>query len=368
MGLMSQLKQKYKTLSIVGMAKNAGKTTALNYLIEEAMDDGIVLGITSTGRDGESTDLVTGTDKPRVFLDEGAIVSVPVQLYDLADAGLEILRMTNYSTALGQIMLCRVAESGYVQIAGPANTKDHKKMCREMLDYGAEIILIDGAVDRKSIAMPDVSDAIILSTGAVLSRSMKKVVEETAHMVELCRLPELEDGHVRDLILSRQEPEKNMGHSGQETNKNKARSEQDTEKILLFKGSRVEALGLKTGLSAGKFLDEAIDEETGFIYIPGALTNSVISDIHPAKIKNVRFILKDPTKIFIGAMHWQQLRKKGFTVRVLKNIEVAALTVNPYAPMGYSFEHEALLKAVRDAITGIPVIDVKLGGGFSETV
>ncbi|MEG0391915.1 MAG: hypothetical protein RR626_04060, partial [Anaerovoracaceae bacterium] len=96
MGLLYDLKTKYKTVSIVGMAKNAGKTTALNYLIEEAMDEGMILGITSTGRDGESTDVVTGTDKPKVFLDVGTIVSVPRQLYDLADAGLELLQMSKY--------------------------------------------------------------------------------------------------------------------------------------------------------------------------------------------------------------------------------------------------------------------------------
>jgi hypothetical protein len=269
-----------------------------------------------------------------------------VKLYELADAGLEILKMTNYSTALGQIMLCRVAESGYVQIAGPVNTKDHKKMCEEMLALGAEIVLIDGAVDRKSIAAPDTSDAIILSTGAVLSRSMNKVVEETAHIVGLYQLPRIAEENVRKLILSGQ----------------------DQERIMLIKGDAIEMLDLKTGLSAGKFLDEAIDEETDYIFLPGALTNSVISDIHPAKMKKVEFILRDPTKIFIDSLHWQQLRKKGFTVKVLANIKVAALTVNPHAPAGYSFEHEALLKAMRNAVEGIPVIDVKMGGEFSETV
>ena len=39
MGLLYDLSTKYKTISIVGMAKNAGKTTALNYLIEEAIDE-----------------------------------------------------------------------------------------------------------------------------------------------------------------------------------------------------------------------------------------------------------------------------------------------------------------------------------------
>ena len=67
MGLLYRLQEQYKTLSIVGMAKNAGKTTALNYILEEAMDEGMLLGVTSTGRDGETSDLVRGTEQPKVF-------------------------------------------------------------------------------------------------------------------------------------------------------------------------------------------------------------------------------------------------------------------------------------------------------------
>ena len=170
MGLLHELSTKYKTLSIVGMAKNAGKTTALNYLIEEAIDEGIVLGITSTGRDGETQDLVTGTEKPRVFLEEDMLVAVPALLYDMADAGLEVIQRTRYSTAIGPLFICRVKEAGYVQIAGPVINAEQKLLCRDMLELGCQLVLIDGAIDRKTIASPDTSDAIILSTGAVLSR------------------------------------------------------------------------------------------------------------------------------------------------------------------------------------------------------
>ncbi|MDD4564061.1 MAG: hypothetical protein PHE79_01030 [Eubacteriales bacterium] len=340
MSLLSQLMQTYKTLSIVGMAKNSGKTTTLNYLIRESMDDGIILGVTSTGRDGESTDMVTGTEKPRIYLAAGTIVSVPRKLYELADAGLEIISLTNYSTALGQIMLCRVEDSGYVQIAGPVNTKDQKEICGEMFARGADLILIDGAAGRRSIAAPDASDAIILTTGAVLFRSMKRVVEETAHIVRLYQLPVLENGNTRDIIFQNLK----------------------SEKIMLVKGNNINILDLRTGLLAGNFLDEAIDEETDYIYIPGALTNSVISDIHPSKIRRVEFILKDPTKIFTDVTSWQQFEKKGGKVKVLRNIKVAALTVNPYSPEGYYLEREALLTAMRNVVEGIPVIDVKMGG------
>ncbi len=240
MGLLEQLKGRYKVLSIVGMAKNAGKTTALNYILEEAMDEGMLLGVTSTGRDGESSDLVTGTEKPRVFLDAGTLVSVPTQLYEMADAGLEILKMTDYSTAIGDLMICRVADSGYVQIAGPLNIQAHKKLCREMLDMGAEMILIDGAIDRKSIAAPEASDAIILATGAVLSRSLKKVVEETAHTVNLYTLPVEDNPEIRRILEESGEGEKILTISTQET------------------GRKVTLPDIQTGLGASRYLDEAI--------------------------------------------------------------------------------------------------------------
>lgn len=338
MGLLYDLSTKYKTLSIVGMAKNAGKTTALNYLIEEADDEGIRLGITSTGRDGETQDLVTGTEKPKVFLYEDTVVSVPTQLYDSAEAGLEIIRKSDYRTSIGDLLLCRVADSGYVQIAGPVAAMHTKKMCAEMFDMGCELILIDGAIDRKSIASPETSDAVILSTGAVLSRSMKKVIEDTAHIVELYSLPELSACTARNLITE------NM----------------DKEKILIIKGSRVEVLDLATGLGSSRFIDEAIDDETDFVYIPGAFTNSVIADISPAKLKRVNFVLKDPTKIFISQMDWGRLRKRKFKVSVLKNIKVAAVTVNPTSPSGYSFDHKELRDAMQAALPEIPVIDVRI--------
>ena len=339
MGLLYDLSTKYKTLSIVGMAKNAGKTTALNFLIEEAMDDGIRLGITSIGRDGETQDLVTGTEKPKIYLDQDTIVTVPTQLYELADAGLEILKKTKYSTPMGDLLICRVADSGYVQIAGPPAAMDTKRVCEEMMGYGCELILIDGAIDRKAIASPETSDAIILSTGAVLSRSMRKVVDDTAHVVNLYSIPEMEEGDARTLI-----EENNF----------------DDRIMLLDKDGTVRKLDLATGLGSSRFIDDEITENTEYVYIPGAFTNSVIADINPKKLKRVRFILKNPTKIFFSAMDWGLWRKKGFRVSVLKNIEIAAITVNPWAPSGYTFDSEALVAAMKEALPELPVIDVRV--------
>ena len=338
MGLLYDLSNKYKTLSIVGMAKNAGKTTALNFLIEEAMDEGIVLGITSTGRDGETQDLVTGTEKPRVYLDQGTLVSVPSQLFGLADAGLEILRRTKYSTAIGELLICKVQDAGYVQIAGPVINSETKKLCQDMFGLGCDLVMIDGAIDRKTIASPETSDAIILATGAVLSRSMKKVVEETAHVVHLYGLPEFdENDKVTEFIR-----------------------QDNYEHIIAFndKGEG-KVLDLVTGLGAARYIDDAIEEDTRYIFIPGAFTNSVVADITNKHLKQVEFVLKDPTKIFVNIMDWGQLRKRGFKVKVLKNIEIAAITVNPWSPQGYTFDSDILIEEMKKLIPDMPIIDVR---------
>jgi hypothetical protein len=338
--MLYELSQKYKRIAIVGMAKNAGKTTSLNYFLEEAMDEEMTVGVTSTGRDGERTDLVTGTDKPSIWLEEGTIVSVPVQLYDLAEAGLEILRKTEYGTSLGPILLCRVASSGYVQVAGPVINAQHEAQCREMLAAGAEVVLIDGAIDRKSIAAPETSDAIILSTGAVISRQMRTVVEETAHTVGLYRLPRLEEGPVREAL----------------------EDIRDDDRIHLIEDGQLRPLEIRTGLGAGKILAGMIGKDNGktisHVFLPGAFTPGSIEGIDPRAMRSVTFVLKDPTKIFFSPPLWRKMQKWGLDVKVLENINVAALTVNPTSPFGYRFDQQRLVEEMQRAIPDIPVIDV----------
>ena len=90
------------------------------------------------------------------------------------------------------------------------------------------------------------------------------------------------------------------------------------------------------------------------------LVHMLMADIQPEKLKRVRFILKDPTRIFINVMDWRQLIKRGFSVSVLKNIRIAAVTVNPFSPGGYSFEHGVLRDTMQEALPDIPVIDVRM--------
>lgn len=161
---------RYQVVSVVGMAKNAGKTVTLNELINQSMEHGIVLGLTSIGRDGEAQDIVTCTQKPSIYVDSGTLIATAEGLYNCSDARLEILEMTDFKTSMGTIMIAKVLSAGYVQLAGPCVNADIRAVSNRMLQYGAQLVIIDGALDRVSSASPAISDATILATGAVLSR------------------------------------------------------------------------------------------------------------------------------------------------------------------------------------------------------
>ena len=210
-----------------------------------------------------------------------------------------------------------------------------------MIDAGAQVVLIDGAVDRKTIAAPETSDAIILSTGAVLSRQMNTVIEETAYTVELYRLPRLEEGPVRETL----------------------EDSRDDGRILMADGRGIHPLDISTGLGAGKILASLLGKDSGknnvsHIFLPGAFTPGSIDGIDPASMRGVTFVLRDPTKIFFSPAVWRKMKKQGMQVKVLENINVAALTVNPTSPLGYRFDQRQLAEAMQAAIPDIPVIDV----------
>ena len=139
-----------KTVVMLGMCKNAGKTTALCRLIREFGEtDAAPPAATSIGRDGETRDLVTGTEKPPIYMYEGMLAATARELLPLADVSREILAGTGLYTSLGEVMIFRARSDGFVQLAGPGiveHLEPLKKMLREL---GAGRILIDGVDYRE---------------------------------------------------------------------------------------------------------------------------------------------------------------------------------------------------------------------------
>lgn len=332
-----------KSISVIGTAKNAGKTVTLNYLIEKAQDRGIALGLTSTGRDGERLDLITSTQKPPIYAHRGTIIATAQRLLEEERVSAEILEVTDMFTSLGPVVVARVMSSGYVQLAGPDTNKEMKMILDRLGEMGCEMVLVDGALNRVSSASPSVTDAVILSTGAVVSRDMEKVIEVTAHVANLFSLEEVEDGDIRD------KAEKIISGRGL---------------ALISRNGNVEVLEVKTALRSGAYISQRIEEDTGYIVLGGSLSGSTLKNIAEGmKDKSrVTLIVRDATRIFMEPREWQYFLKMGVQIKVLDRINLLAVTVNPYAPQGYYFEPGVFLERMRESLQPVKVFDVMQGG------
>ncbi len=342
MQIIDLIQGKYNIISVIGMSKNAGKTVALNELLCEAAGKNICVGLTSIGRDGEKQDIVTCTDKPLIYIMEGTFIATAESLFNCSEAKLEILEITDFKTSIGKIIIAKAISPGYVQIAGPCSNSEIRQVAEKMLDFGAELSIVDGALDRVSSASPAITEATILSTGAVISRDMNKVVEQTVHRVKLFHLEQEKNDSVRAIAQN---------------------AFADKKITLIDKNTSHRELDIKTSLNAGKIIGDAIVESTHTVIIPGSFVTKTAMDIISMNkhYKQVTFVIQDATKIFIEHRDWLLLKKLGLTLKVMDPINILAVTLNPYAPQGYYFDPTLFKNRMNAYLGEVPVIDVMEG-------
>ncbi len=331
----------YKSISLIGMSKNAGKTVALNHLIDSAQGLSVTLGLTSIGRDGERQDLVTETHKPTIYVYRGTVIATTKNFVEQATARMEILASTSIHTAMGAIIIAKVTYDGYIELAGPSTTGGTSIVVDLLHKHGASVVLVDGALDRRSLASPSVTDATVLATGAALHRQMLEVVNLTAHRVDLFHLPVIDSTY--------QAAVENLMTAGR------------VGLIKQVDGQIVDqALDLKTALGAGQLIGAQVDEATSHIVIPGSIGNYIIDSFLEVKkhLKDITWVVEDATKIFIAPGKWRYYLKKGLTLRIKSPIKLVGITYNPTSPKGYTFDPDEFERHLKAAIPGVPIIDV----------
>lgn len=311
---LKPLLKDHKVISIIGIAKNAGKTTALNRIIDEYKKSPIA--ITSIGLDGEKIDNVTNQEKPRIKLYPKMLVATALNCLVDTTSEYVIHEKTNISTPLGVIVIAEITKQGEVLVAGPSTNSEMKTIVKLFKKYDVERILIDGALFRKSIANTFLSDAIILSTGASYNRIMDKVVEDTKVFIDQLSLPKYKSMKINDV----RSYENTMFYN---ENSNETRiitsSLLHNEEILFN--------------YIGKF---------DSLYLSGAFTDRIFQILVSKRneIKKLKIIVKDPTNILIKPTNFSKLSKIGVEVEVLNQIEILFVTFNPFSPFGYNFENE----------------------------
>jgi hypothetical protein len=343
MALYQLFENKYKIISIVGMAKNAGKTVTLNHLLDELGQAGAPVGLTSIGRDGERQDIVTKTDKPMIFVNKGTLVATAEILFNLSEVKMAVVEVTNHQTAMGRVIIGKTLADGYVQIGGPSSNAAVNEVAEKMLDHGAHYVLVDGALDRASSASPLITEACVLSTGAVLSRDLSKAVAKTVHRASLFNLSDDVDPLTEYAWQS---------------------AEESMRVTLVDVAGQTRQLEThKTALGAGREIGHLVDEHTRALLFPGALTTKTLTEIvHTTQYyKKIQIVVADATKIFIEHKDWQYFMRIGVDIRVKYGIKLLAVTINPYAPSGYFYDGPLFKQSLCEHLSGIPVVDVMEG-------
>lgn len=330
--------KKYRSISTIGLEKNVGKTVTMNYIIKRLVSEGVKVGITSVGVDGETMDVVTTTAKPEVTIYEGMMFATSENHYKMKRFQGDILSVSEKATALGRVVIGKVLREGKILLSGPSNSKWVKETIEELLEKGMDTVIIDGALSRMSIGSPIVTDGIILSTGGAVSINLNEVIKKTKHVIKLIDLDEISSSK-REVI---------------------EKLDDGIYKIV-WERDEVEKLPIKSILSFSQ-LEQNVFQEECSLYITGAVTERFLDNISKQNfIKNVEVIVTDFTKIFSSTEVLNRFLKKGGRIKVLLKTNLIGVTVNPTSPAGYILNSEELIKKIKE-FTNVPVVNLKEDG------
>ncbi|MCI2425899.1 hypothetical protein LM597_00495 [Candidatus Acetothermia bacterium] len=330
-------RRRCSVVAIIGVAKNTGKTTTLNAIINAAAADHIKLGITSVGRDGERVDLVTGLQKPLIWVPKET-------LFVTAEEALtrccthQVLRELPLRTAMGNLMLCKTLTAGEVEVAGADTRRDNKVVVRILQAAGVDLVLLDGSTNRIFSCAPSLAQGTILATGAAFSSSLTKVVQQTAHLISLFGLPSPSPAiSARAMQIVQQKQVAILKRDGKEVII-------DIPTLLM----RSDEIALQMSGNKGDIL------VTG-----GAVTDRLVKAL-TSKTSAPRIIATDMTHIFITPLTARALKRAGGSIEVLRRATLLAVTINPWSPWGRGFPAAKFLAAVKE-VSPVPVLNLKRG-------
>lgn len=322
---------KHRSLSIVGLDKNTGKTVCLNYILRRLDEQGVPVGVTSIGVDGEQVDSVFATAKPEITLYEGSRFITSEQHYLKRQLVSVIERVDSRRTALGPLVTARVLLRGKALLSGAATTGVLRGQIDELCSAGCRLAIVDGALSRLSLASPTVTDAMVLATGAAVSASVGQLVNRTRFVHNLIMLGEVEPGLRRRLA-----PlggglwgidDDGLPH---DLGVRSAFLIKPTDKDLLRFGKRV--------------------------FASGAVSDRLLRSL-AVLAEGVTLVARDFTKLFVTPEAYADFTRRGGQVQVLQRSRLLAVTLNPTSPQGFLMDSERTCAALSEALQ-TPVYDV----------
>ena len=324
----------HKSLSIVGLEKNTGKTECLNYILRRLKNSDKRIAVTSVGVDGESIDSVKNTQKPEIELFENVVFITSESHYRQKRLTSVILDLSEKRTALGRLVTARSLSGGKLVFSGPSDTQWLKACIDGMDRYGVDTTLVDGAVSRLSLASPAVTEAMILCTGAAVSPQPTQIARKTRFVVDLIQLPQFSGPAAASL------------------------SELENGVWSVDGEGQIHLLDIPSVFLIEKYKD-ALFEKGDILYFSGAVSDKLLLFLKTQKnIAEKTLVVRDFSRLFVSPETMHAFQNKGGKIEALYRPKLLAVCVNPSSPEGYLLD-SARLRALLEETLHIPVYDVK---------
>lgn len=325
---------KHKSLSIVGMEKNTGKTECLNYILGRISGMEKKIAVTSIGVDGEKSDIVKKIKKPEIELCEDVVFITSENHYNQKNITAEILDVSTRKTPLGRLVTARSRNRGKIIFSGPSDTQWLRSCIAKMDSYCVDTTIVDGALSRISHASPAITDCMILTTGAAVSTNLPQLIKKTKFIYELLKIP-VAESHIVEKISGLDKGIYNVVESG------------DAKKL---------------NISSAIFIEKHKEELFRYgskLYFTGMLTDRVLKFLNSQNnINEISVIVRDFTCLFVTPGVLNDYKNKGGKIYILYNTKLIAVCVNPVSPDGFIIDSSRLRSELSKALD-LPVYDVK---------
>ena len=336
----------HRTVSFIGLERACGKTSSFKSFLSAL--DHKTLGITSIGTDHLSSANTT-EDNGLVYIPQNTLVATAYQTLSLCDTTREIISKTGIFTPLGEVILFRAVSAGFVFLAGPSILADSIRLRDVMLAAGAEMVLLDGAVDRKSPALPQLADGVVL-TGRLFSPHFDNALDKLYAEVENLSTPALTDPALAEVCTGQKDNPASFYLVDESLTVHNPESEEEKTSLPAF------ISGFKGVIKA--------------LVVKGALTNARLGSLLKAEIRIVKrmqqvpLLIEDPTKSFISALNRSLLQKRNIPLRVLEPVNLLAICINPLQSGLEGQKLEEIMTELAGRFN-TPVLDV-FGGAYVE--
>lgn len=313
-------KNNIKILSIIGLSKNCGKTTTLIKIIDSIDEESNRICVTSIGIDGEKYDHLFLFEKPKIKLKKNFYAVTSIDSLKESSGKFTILKRFPIKTSKGELVLIKVEEEGEIEISGPYIGKDLQFVLDELKNFNFDLIIIDGAIDRKvSIKY---SDGVILQTGLNIMDEKDKIIEETLFYKDIFTLKEV-DSNLKEMI---------------------ERNRKEFKYLYIFDDKIVGSNEL-----------ESVDSK--FLYINGALIDNILDEIKKRDFKKI--VVEHPYNILISKKSFYDFKESGGEIYVLKSVNLLGVTFSPFNQDGiFNFDdEEEIFIELKEKLKPIEIFD-----------